>query len=406
MASVNGTTLENGTTRMETKVLPCDDLGMTFPDITSSAPPVVPSASTLSALQEATRDLLDRQLPIALPTETVYGLAANALHAPSVARIFSTKGRPADNPLIVHVSSLPMLRSLLPAAFVMPPEYEKLIAAFWPGPLTMLFPKSDVIPPICTAGQPTVAVRMPSHPIARALIALSNTPLAAPSANSSGKPSPTKAIHVLHDLRGKIPLILDGGACEVGVESTVVDGLSQEGVVKVLRPGGVTVEELQRVLGEGTKVLVHKRDYEDSEIESAPTTPGMKYRHYSPTVPVVLLLTSPPPAGRKLESVHDILDELHASISPQDEFKVGLLSLSDSDITKACIATHYEVQRFSLGKRSSPAEAAQRLFDGLLTLDGEGVEVILVEGVEEVKEGLAVMNRVRKAAGEVRYVSV
>ncbi|KZP00240.1 translation factor [Calocera viscosa TUFC12733] len=391
---------------METKVLACDGDSITFPSIESDAPPTVNSPSTLAALKEATHDLLDRQLPIALPTETVYGLAANALHADSVSRIFSTKGRPADNPLIVHISSLPMLRSLLPTSFTMPPSYPKLIDAFWPGPLTLLFPKSSAIPPICTANQPTVAIRMPSHPVARALISLSNTPLAAPSANSSGKPSPTNAAHVLADLKGRIPLILDGGACEVGVESTVVDGLSAPGVVKVLRPGGVTVEELQRVLGEKTKVLVHKRDYEDSDIESAPTTPGMKYRHYSPTVPVVLLLTSPPPESCKTESMHDILDELHASMSLHDEFKVGLLALSDSPITKACIATHYEVQRFSLGNRSNPAEAAHRLFDGLLTLDREGVDVILVEGVDEVKEGLAVMNRVRKAAGEVRYVSV
>lgn len=391
---------------METKVLACDVDSISFPSIESDGPPTVNSAATLAALKEATHDLLDRHLPIALPTETVYGLAANALHAESVARIFSTKGRPADNPLIVHVSSLPMLRSLLPASFIMPPSYHKLIDAFWPGPLTLLFPTSSKIPPICTANHPTVAIRMPSHPIARALISLSNTPLAAPSANSSGRPSPTKASHVYADLKGKIPLILDGGACEVGVESTVVDGLSSPDIVKVLRPGGLTIEELQRVLGTETKVLVHKRDYEDSEIESAPTTPGMKYRHYSPTVPVVLLLTSSPPSTEKAESVHAVLDELHAELAPDEELKVGLLSLSDSPLTIACIATHYEIQRFSLGNRRNPAEAAQRLFDGLLTLDGEGVDVILVEGVEEVKEGLAVMNRVRKAAGEVRYVSV
>ncbi|EJU06624.1 SUA5-domain-containing protein [Dacryopinax primogenitus] len=246
---------------------------------------------------------------------------------------------------------------------------------------------------------------MPSHPIARAVISLSHTPLAAPSANASGRPSPTRAQHVLTDLGGKIPLILDGGACDVGVESTVVDGLSSPGVIKVLRPGGLTVEELQRVLGPGTKVLVHKRDYEDPEIEHVPTTPGMKYRHYSPTTPVVLLLRTTPPEGKKAESIHDILDELHDELSPQQEdFRVGVLAFSNSPITLACITTHYHTHRYSLGNRNEPSEAAHRLFDGLLTLDAEGVDIILVEGVEEDREGLAVMNRLRKAAGEVRYI--
>ncbi|EJU06689.1 hypothetical protein DACRYDRAFT_113285 [Dacryopinax primogenitus] len=262
----------------------------------------------MAPLQEAMHDLLDRQLPIAVPIEIIYGLAANALDAEPVAGIFSAKGRPADNSQI-------------------------------------------------------------------------RTPLAA--------------------IGGKIRLILDGGACDVGVESTVVDGLPSPGVIKVLRPGGLTVEELQRVLGPGTKVLVHKRDYEDPEIEHVPTTPGMKYRHYSPTTPVVLLLRTPPPEGKKAETIHDILDEL----SPQQEdFRVGVLAFSNSPITLACITTHYHTHRYSLGNRNEPSEAAHRLFDGLLTLDAEGVDVILVEGVEEDREGLAVMNRLRKAAGEVRYI--
>lgn len=217
-----------------TRVLSCDPSSISF---TTGTPEVVDS-NTLEALNDAAGLLRDQQ-PVAFPTETVYGLGALALDDAAASRIFSTKGRPPDNPLIVHVSSQDMLSQLLPKSYRPSFTYQILMKHFWPGPLTLLFPTNEtLVPAIITANQPTVAVRMPSHPIARALIAIANAPIAAPSANSSGKPSPTRAEHVFRDLEGKIDLILDGGPCDVGLESTVVDGLGEDGNVRVLRPGG------------------------------------------------------------------------------------------------------------------------------------------------------------------------
>jgi L-threonylcarbamoyladenylate synthase len=283
----------------------CDPSSITFSEdgsVSISAP------ETETALRAASEILVKDKKVVVFPTETVYGLGASALDPSAVSLIYSTKGRPSDNPLIVHISSRAMLQSLLPPSYTIPPTYAKLMDAFWPGPLTLLFPANpDVVPSKVTAGHPTVAVRMPSHPVARALITLANTPLAAPSANSSGKPSPTKAEHVAADLQGRVSLILDGGPCDVGLESTVVDGLAADGHLRVLRPGGVTVEDLERVVeGSGVRVLVHRRDYKDEEQEAAPTTPGMKYRHYAPRSPVYLLMqTSPesPEAGAGAEKV-------------------------------------------------------------------------------------------------------
>jgi len=416
--------------------------------------PQITSPTTLAALCTAASDLADLSVPIAMPTETVYGLAAPALVPSAVSQIFSIKGRPADNPLIVHVSSLSMLSDLLPEGYTLSPVYKALIKAFWPGALTLLFPTSSKIPSIITAGHPTVAIRMPSHPVARALIALSNMPLAAPSANTSGSPSPTKASHVLKQLDGKIRTILDGGSCEVGVESTVVDGLKEDGKVRVLRPGGVSVEDIEGVLERegmhGVEVLVHRRDYEDEALEDAPTTPGMKYRHYSPSVPVVLFITSPPSAttpsssnpssaASSLSSTpllpHAMRTSLPAALSrilssyppsASHPISLGLLTPSDSPLSllpslypsfpppsssltassSTDPPTLIKWHTYPLGPLSDPSLTAQRLFDGLLTLEGVGVDLILVEGVDEKREGLAVMNRVRKAAGEVVWVDL
>lgn len=202
----------------------------------------------LAALRHAA-DLINQDHAVAIPTETVYGLAANALSASAVAHIFRAKGRPSDNPLIVHISDLGMLYKLYPDHLAagtnpIPQQYHRLIAAFWPGPLTILLPASPLIPAAVTAGQSTVAVRMPAHPLARALIAAAGVPLAAPSANTSGKPSPTTAQHVLDDLTGQIVAVIDGGVCGLGVESTVLDGMRVPPVI--LRPGGVTAEQLEK----------------------------------------------------------------------------------------------------------------------------------------------------------------
>ncbi|KDQ64284.1 hypothetical protein JAAARDRAFT_43397 [Jaapia argillacea MUCL 33604] len=350
---------------------------------------------------------------VAFPTETVYGLGALALNTTAASRIFSTKGRPPDNPLIVHVSSFGMLHSLLPEGYTLSRVYELLIKRFWPGPLTLLFPSDPaIVPGIITAHQPTVAIRMPSHPVARALIAVANVPLAAPSANSSGKPSPTRAEHVLRDLGGKLEVILDGGACGVGLESTVVDGLHEDGNLRVLRPGGVTVEDIEAVIAEEMKngerrpkVLVHRRDYQDEAMEVTPTTPGMKYRHYSPSVPVTLLRTSSPSPNTSESASSFFASLAHEKTSPS--IKIGLLTPSDSPLVDIALVTPgIEWSYHPLGPIQDPAVTAQRLFDGLLTLEKEGVSLILIEEIKEEREGLAVMNRVKKAAGESRWITI
>ncbi|KAJ7746757.1 DHBP synthase RibB-like alpha/beta domain-containing protein [Mycena maculata] len=391
---------------LTTRVLKCDPSAISFP--ASLSRPVISSPDTLRALEAASHELVHNLQPVAFPTETVYGLGALALNVSATSRIFSTKGRPADNPLIVHVSSFPMLHTLLPQDYVVPDAYTALMKHFWPGALTLLFPSDPkTIPTIITANQPTVAIRMPSHPVARALIAVANAPLAAPSANSSGKPSPTRAEHVQRDLDGKVGIILDGGACGVGLESTVVDGLHTDGNIRVLRPGGITVEDIERVLREEMKVsppkvLVHRRDFRDEAMEAAPTTPGMKYRHYSPAVPVYLLYTvSPPPDGvQPLEA-----DSFLASLRAEPPVKVGILAPSDSMLgTRSLPTDGIEWTRFPLGPTAEPSVTAHLLFDGLLTLERQGVDLILIEEVQEEREGLAVMNRVKKAAGECRWI--
>jgi L-threonylcarbamoyladenylate synthase len=307
-----------------------------------------------------------------------------------------------------------MLRTLLPQDYAVSDAYTALMKHFWPGALTLLFPSDpNTIPPIITANQPTVAIRMPSHPVARALIAVANAPLAAPSANSSGKPSPTRAEHVRRDLDGKVGIILDGGACGVGVESTVVDGLHADGAIRVLRPGGITVEDIERVLreemgvsGRVPKVLVHKRDYRDEAMEAAPTTPGMKYRHYSPAVPVYLLYTaSPPPDGAQPLEADAFLASLRTTGDGSRPVKVGILTPSDSQLGTCSLPRDgIDWTRFLLGPTAEPSVTAHLLFDGLFTLERQGVDLILIEEVPEEREGLAVMNRVKKAAGDCRWI--
>ncbi|PPR05644.1 hypothetical protein CVT24_002871 [Panaeolus cyanescens] len=426
----------SSSSQVVTQVLKCDPSSITFPPSSSSsidAQPSITCPQTLQALQTASHHLSLSNL-VVFPTETVYGLGAPALSTPASSKIFSTKGRPPDNPLIVHISSLAMLNTLLPPQFTMPKTYEILIRRFWPGAMTLLFPRNeDVVPGIITAGQNTVGIRMPSHPVARALIAISNSPLAAPSANTSGKPSPTRAEHVLRDLDGRVGIILDGGPCGVGLESTVVDGLGEDGHLRVLRPGGITVEDLERALEEGlpggnrdaegkvgVRVLVHRRDYSDEKMESAPTTPGMKYRHYSPSVPVVLLLTIRRSGEGEVRKVEEYLqtlgDEYNSnspikseseagSSTPSSIVKIGIMAPSHSKIWgQLPQKPGVEWVRYDLGNDS--AHVAQRLFDGLLSLECGGVQGILVEEVGEEREGLAVMNRVRKAASVCVRVEV
>ncbi|KAF8943761.1 hypothetical protein BGZ47_005085 [Haplosporangium gracile] len=368
---------------------------------------------TRHVLDQAAQILRDGQV-VGMPTETVYGLASNALDSVAAQRIFKAKNRPQDNPLIVHVSSLKMLRSMLKDNII-PDVYADLIKTYWPGPLTLLFPRSNLIPNEITCGQATVAVRFPSHPITRALISACDRPLAAPSANSSGKPSPTLASHVMDDLAGKIPMVIDGGQCSFGIESTVVDGLRVPPAI--LRPGGVTFEQIRQVKGM-EKVQIYKKHFTDAAMEQAPTTPGMKYRHYSPEAEVVLVeyirtedslaLKGSGPTGQ----YGCILKEIE-KLKQEGKKRFGILRTSFTTTTPATTAaatTHQNgsttlqddlevgVLEFPLGQGSKPEDVARELFRGLRYLDDQKVDCIFVEGISEEDEGLAVMNRVRKAA--------
>ena len=405
----------------QTQVLKCNPESIAF----SGDEPIYSDPETENAIKSAVQHLTERRV-VAFPTETVYGLGALALDASAATKIFSTKGRPSDNPLIVHISSLSMLDSLLPPSYTPSPAYKTLMRAFWPGPLTLLFPVNpSSVPPIITAGHPTVAVRMPAHPVARALIATMGTPLAAPSANASGKPSPTRAAHVLRDLgsTGRLPLLLDGGPCAVGLESTVVDGLGEDGALRVLRPGGATVEALVAALGDldvawggvqqQPRVLVHRRDFVlGSQEMDAPTTPGMKYRHYAPGVPVTLLYTATTPSeiddgGGGSATRRVALDAFFREVQHGTSGRLGLMAQDESPLLSRARSEGSRWVAFSLGGSADPACAAQRLFEGLLSLEEQGVERIFVQEVAEEREGLAFMNRIKKAAGtSLRIVDI
>ena len=306
---------------------------------------------------------------VGFPTETVYGLGANALDEAAVEKIFAAKGRPGDNPLIVHIADADGLAPLI--ASEPGPHARALMDAFWPGPLTLIFPKSVAVPARVTAGLDTVAIRMPSHPVAQALIRAAGVPLAAPSANRSGRPSPTTAADVLEDMDGRVPMILDGGPCRVGVESTVVD-LSGE-APRVLRPGGITRAQIEAVasaceidhavlnpLGEGER----------------PRSPGMKYKHYAPRGEVTVFCGE--------NAVKNIIRRYDAASNALILALEGNLPFYGK---RRCI---------SLG--SDAESMAANLFHALREADRLGADVILCEGVEPVGVGLAVMNRLLRAA--------
>lgn len=348
--------------------------------------PQISDKETEENLKIAAKELQTTNNVIGFPTETVYGLGGSALSDESVKSIYRAKNRPADNPLIVHISSLAQLKSkLLPPNYEIPQLYKELIDEFWPGPLTILLPvhQGSPISHYVTANQDTFAVRMPQHPVARALIAISDLPLAAPSANSSTKPSPTMAQHVMHDLLGKIPYVLDGGPSNVGVESTVVNGLCSPPML--LRPGGISVEELKRVGGkEWENVQIAKRTAESNE---AVKTPGMKYKHYSPNAKVILFIN----CGDGEELIKEYIKAKNIDLS---QTKVALLKSK----------RFKDVEGIKVGKElgKSGEEISRNLFKLLRQVDEEDkVDIIFVEGVDETNEGLAIMNRLNKAAVEV-----
>ena len=307
---------------------------------------------------------------VGIPTETVYGLAANGLDNEAVKRIFEAKGRPADNPLIVHIARFEQIYELVQKV---PPEAEKLAQAYWPGPLTMILPKSPKIPPAVSAGLPTVAVRFPSHPVARKVIDAAGVPLAAPSANTSGLPSPTTAEHVMRDMRGKIDAIVDGGPCQVGVESTVITLATP--VPRLLRPGGITLEMLRDTLGrvDMDDAVIHPM----KEGEKA-ASPGMKYKHYSPRANVRILKGS---QAAFVDYVNKHADGDTVVLCYNEE--------------KACL----HARCISVGDSQDAGAHAHRLFAALRTCDDMGARQVLAhcpgqEGVE-----LAVYNRLIRAAG-------
>lgn len=306
---------------------------------------------------------------VAFPTETVYGLGADACNASAVRKIFRIKGRPADNPLIVHLWSLDQLPLV---AVSVPVMFWILANRFMPGPLSVVLRKSAAIPDIVTAGLPTVGVRFPDHPVARALLKACRVPVVAPSANLSGRPSPTRAEHVLEDLDGRIPAVLDGGTCRIGLESTVVDLTSR--VPTILRPGGVTREDLEDALGIHVRQARHTRKH--------PASPGMKYRHYSPSAEVILY------EGTRKEVVAAMLRTLRQLGGKK---RVGVMA----EESLGRFFRGYPFFSFGLEGVSS---AGQSLFAGFRSLDSAKVDVILCQGFSEADLGSALMNRLRRAA--------
>ncbi|KAL7008613.1 hypothetical protein EMMF5_001875 [Cystobasidiomycetes sp. EMM_F5] len=417
----------------QSRILACDSASISF---SADGQPSFSNEETGQNIKRAAQELRNSSL-VAFPTETVYGLGGSALpDSTAIPKIYSTKGRPSDNPLIVHVASRSQLDKLVHPAHrnSLPRCYESLIAKFWPGPLTLLVPTipGELVSHRVTAGLTTVGVRMPAHPVARALIATADVPVAAPSANTSGRPSPTTAQHVQDDLRGKPDLayILDGGSCQVGLESTVVSALPHmqddhiaaehmsnghlcKETLRILRLGGVSPEELQRCLQDAglservdlqiatphsssSSSSAKPDDPEQPQPDFVPSTPGMKYKHYSPTARVVLLRQSD---KEHAEAVETVLESFSGK-------KLGLLYLESSLLTERLQNETSYTARVSLGSACDYATQAQRLFSGLRDIDAAGVDVILVECVKEEGLGRTVMERLGKAAGNVQPLDV
>ncbi|WP_311480298.1 L-threonylcarbamoyladenylate synthase [uncultured Anaerococcus sp.] len=322
-------------------------------------------------------DLIKEGALVAFPTETVYGLGADGLNNEACKKIFKAKGRPADNPLILHISHTSMLDNLVEEIS----ESHRKLFDLWPGPMTLIFKKSKLIPEVVTAGGDTVAIRFPSDEIARALISQANTPIAAPSANISGRPSPTKADDVYQDMDGIIPLIIDGGESNIGIESTVID-LSGEKPT-ILRPGYYTYEFLKEILPD--------MRLDDSLVDSTkiPKSPGQKYKHYAPKANLRVFIG---------ENVPDYLLDLAEEYKSQGK-KVGILAFEED---KDKFASYPYI---SLGSRIDLSTMSHVLFSSLREMDRLKVDIILAEGVRENHLGKSIMNRMKKAAAnDVNYI--
>ena len=309
---------------------------------------------------------------VAIPTETVYGLAANALNGGAVRRIFEAKGRPMDNPLIVHISAFEQIERFRLVREI-PRKAYMLAEKFWPGPLTVIMPKGEAIPNEVSAGLDTVAIRFPSHPVTQSIITAADCPLAAPSANTSGIPSPTAARHVMHDMNGKIPYIIDGGVCEVGVESTVITVAGDTPVL--LRPGGITPEQLEEVIGEirvSDAVLYKMKEGQKAE------SPGMKYMHYAPKANLILIKSCD---DKYMEYVNAHKGERAAALCYDEDVR------------------NLNIEAFPYGKKNDYKQQARQLFDVLRKLDETDAEIVYGRCPDTRGAAMAVYNRLIRAAG-------
>lgn len=324
--------------------------------------------TTDSSIKYAAKLLKDGEV-VGMPTETVYGLGANALNETAVRKIFAAKGRPADNPLIVHVSDAKQIEELV---LCVPPLALKCAEKFWPGPMTMIMPKSNKIPMVTSGGMDTVGIRMPSHKVARALIDACGFPIAAPSANLSGSPSPTTAQHVFDDMNGRIPAIIDGGICGVGVESTVISFEGDDGI-RLLRPGFISVEDLHEIT---QNVLVDKGVLEKLNANAKVRSPGMKYKHYAPKADVTIIDSS--------------AEAFEKYVSEHGTSETTLMVFDEND------CKNLGFKRLFYGK--SDTEQAQKLFDTLRELDKIGAKQVYARCPAQTGVGLAVYNRLLRAA--------
>ncbi len=360
---------------------------MKIPQIATELVTVRDPSANPSALKRAGGILREGGL-VAFPTETVYGLGADALNPEAVQKIYLAKGRPSDNPLIVHIADE---QALAPLVSEIPTQAEQLMEKFWPGPLTLVLPRSPRIPDRVTGGLATVAVRMPDHPVALALLKEAGVPVAAPSANLSGRPSPTTAQHVWQDLAGRVEMIIDSGPVGVGVESTVLDLTTETPMI--LRPGGVTAEELEQVLGkkpalDPSLTATKAADPAGGQGEElVPRSPGMKYTHYSPEAQVILVEGDLPVM---VETIQRLAGE-HLG----QGLKVGIMATSETQ------EAYREGTVISVGSRGDLSTVAANLYGSLREFDARGVQVILAEGFDQAGLGAAVMNRLTKAAGRV-----
>lgn len=329
-----------------------------------------------SVLTEAAEILKNGGL-VAFPTETVYGLGANGLDEKACKRIYEAKGRPSDNPLILTIGDLDGLYKIVGKVTE---NAKKIIDAFWPGPITLVLPKADCVPETVTGGLDTVAVRYPSNKIARELIKIAGIPVAAPSANSSGKPSPTRASHVEFDLNGKIEMIIDGGAADWGLESTILDVSEDKPVL--LRPGAVTQDMIEEVVGE---IDVDPAVYSKPDGNIVPKAPGMKYKHYSPSAKVILVSGS-------MENVISTINE-KISTDEKNGLRVGVMATTQTK------DRYIGGEVLVVGDRTKPETIGANLFKILRKFDFIGVDIVYSEVFDKDGEGAAIMNRLNKAAG-------